>query len=636
MKVRLRTRQLAVSLGSLLLFLGVIGSLQSLMLAHTPVHSSEVGFVSLSPRGAEGGVIVPASCESGYEHNAGTGMCSAICAVSPTNPKVGDTVTWTVTNPYSLQGINAGIYHIDAEPYYRTYETNVYGSSGTQNKVISVYSLGGSDVIGMETCSVYVSPACAAGYGSACASSPNSCGQTQSNGTIQCDGSCSSTPPSDSSCVAPTASISQSVSTADSGTTFTVSWSSTNATSCTVTRVRPDGLVTNPWAAGTSGSLPATPTYPGTYTWSNTCTGPGGTSNTATISHVVTCPSGTEPSADGTGCVQIPVSLADLTAGDTTISPTSVVAGQSESFSATVSNIGDGSASNFPNIFQVANSAKTVTIAMVNANTVSSLSSGASTGLSGSYTFTAAGTYNVRACADNNSSWAGSIDESNEGNNCGAWKVVTVLCVANQGAVCSSAANSCGQTNTGTVQCDSSCSAAVPSNSTCPPTVTLSASPNPINQGQSTKLFWSSTNATSCTSAGGFSTGGATTNPPGGVSTGVLLQDSTYQITCSNASGTSAPAQVTVTVIQPEVNIGAEPPRVTVSGGSSILSWSSVLMSSCNVTGPNGFSQSSISGSATIIVTGQATYSISCTPTGGGAAIVRQVTVNVEPFFQEF
>jgi len=33
------------------------------------------------------------------------------------------------------------------------------------------------------------------GYGTSCASSANSCGQTQANGTVQCNGSCSSTPP---------------------------------------------------------------------------------------------------------------------------------------------------------------------------------------------------------------------------------------------------------------------------------------------------------------------------------------------------------------------------------------------------------------------------------------------------------
>lgn len=40
-----------------------------------------------------------------------------------------------------------------------------------------------------------VTPGLPAGYGSACPSGQNACSQSQSNGTIQCDGTCSSTPP---------------------------------------------------------------------------------------------------------------------------------------------------------------------------------------------------------------------------------------------------------------------------------------------------------------------------------------------------------------------------------------------------------------------------------------------------------
>src|SRR3989344_276961 len=43
-------------------------------------------------------------------------------------------------------------------------------------------------------------PGCVSTQGNSCTSSPNSCGQTSSNGTIQCNGTCSSSPPPDSSC----------------------------------------------------------------------------------------------------------------------------------------------------------------------------------------------------------------------------------------------------------------------------------------------------------------------------------------------------------------------------------------------------------------------------------------------------
>ena len=43
-------------------------------------------------------------------------------------------------------------------------------------------------------------------------------------------------------------------------------------------------------------------------------------------------------------------------------------------------------------------------------------------------------------------------------------------CVSNQGSSCTSSSNSCGMTNSGTVQCNGSCSATTPSNSSCGPT----------------------------------------------------------------------------------------------------------------------------------------------------------------------
>jgi type IV secretory pathway VirB3-like protein len=76
------------------------------------------------------------------------------------------------------------------------------------------------------------------------------------------------------------------------------------------------------------------------------------------------------------------------------------------------------------------------------------------------------------------------------------------------------------------------------------PTVTLSATQNPITLGQSSSLVWFSTGATSCTASGGW-TGVKTISWP---QTVTPIVNTSYSITCSGAGGTSATASVTIAV----------------------------------------------------------------------------------------
>ncbi len=77
-----------------------------------------------------------------------------------------------------------------------------------------------------------------------------------------------------------------------------------------------------------------------------------------------------------------------------------------------------------------------------------------------------------------------------------------------------------------------------------PPTVTLSASPNSIDQGQSTTLTWSSTSAESAEITPGI--GMVPTSGSRKVSPNVTT---TYRITVTGADGQTATASVTVTVV---------------------------------------------------------------------------------------
>ena len=100
----------------------------------------------------------------------------------------------------------------------------------------------------------------------------------------------------------PTATLSQSAAITGVGEPFTVSWGSTNATSCTVQKRTPSGTVTNPWATGLSGSQVTAPTQTGTHNWWIDCTGEGGTAHQE-LDHLVSCTPSTTYTCDGSSTI---------------------------------------------------------------------------------------------------------------------------------------------------------------------------------------------------------------------------------------------------------------------------------------------------------------------------------------------
>lgn len=115
----------------------------------------------------------------------------------------------------------------------------------------------------------------------------------------------------------------------------------------------------------------------------------------------------------------------DLTAS--AVTPTTAVALAPTSFSSTISNTGtSGTGVSFTSLFQFDDADHSVVFASQNSPTPA-ISAGGTTNISTSYTFPSTGTWYVRACADNNTAFVGTIAETNEGNNCGAvWTPVTV------------------------------------------------------------------------------------------------------------------------------------------------------------------------------------------------------------------
>jgi hypothetical protein len=172
------------------------------------------------------------------------------------------------------------------------------------------------------------------------------------------------------------------------------------------------------------------------------------------------------------------------------------------------------------------------------------------------------------------------------------------------------------------------------------PTATITASANggpdtsgtlTVNNSANVSVEWNSTDATSCTAGGtgaGFSTGG---NPGGTdpVTRPASGQSRTFTVTCTGPGGTSAPATVTVTTSAalPTVTLTASPTNVS-QGSNTTLTWTSTNATTC--TGSNGWSGNKTpvsGGSQSVTVTGDTTYTITCT-NGGLSSGPVSVSVN--------
>ncbi len=259
--------------------------------------------------------------------------------------------------------------------------------------------------------------------------------------------------------------------------------------------------------------------------------------------------------------------IANLTAGS--ITPTTATAGTALILSSTITNNGSASTGTiFTDVFQSATSAAGAGATVIGTFANPILTAGVSNTATLSYTFLSTGTTYVRACADSNASLLGSINESNESDNCSAWTAVSVTAPSTGpwvsegcGVITQTYNASCNKTAeplditcpagsrlefqdtqcpTGSNNDISKRAARCVVDAACPAliaplaaTATLSASPANVTTGRSSTLTWSSTNANSCNGTD-FSTLGAIS---GSVSTGALTATTNYSVTCSG-SGT--------------------------------------------------------------------------------------------------
>ena len=156
-----------------------------------------------------------------------------------------------------------------------------------------------------------------------------------------------------------------------------------------------------------------------------------------------------------------------------------------------------------------------------------------------------------------------------------------------------------------------------------PPTVSITADPAAIKQGDPCSLIWTSENAQSVSIDNGIgavaASGTISVNPQ---------STTTYTITATGACGTQTQS-VTVTVYQlPTVSINATPNSI-MTGQTSILSWSST--NAATVTIDNNIGAVPTNSSLTVKPTTTTTYTVYATGPGGTATASVTLTVTPPP-----
>ena len=424
----------------------------------------------------------------------------------------------------------------------------------------------------------------------------------------------------------PTATLSVTPTTVTSGDRATLTWSSTNTTSCTAG---------GPWSnAGTLSGSGLTDPINSNTTYTFQCTGPGGTTPVQSVTVTV---------GASTGVNQL------------TISPASIVQGSS----ATVSWSAKGKGPNMSGPgFSVTNVPETVpfTGSRVVGSTLSpgtytySLSSLVGPSAMPYVATTNATLVVVPAAPTATLSVAPTTVTSGDRATLTWSSTNTTNCTAggpwsNAGTLSGSGLTDPINSNTTyTFQCTGpggttpvqsvTVKAIVPFQTPPAPVVTISASPVSVPSGGISVITWSTVNATQgCTASGDWSGPQAET---GTYVTGPLTTGShTYTLTCYGGLRRPGSSSITVTATAgaiPTVSVVATPSSLTV-GGSTSLSWTSTSATNCSAYG-NWTGTKAVSGLqkiSNITPSGSYLYGLTCTGPGGSGDGSTNVVVNPVP-----
>jgi hypothetical protein len=395
-----------------------------------------------------------------------------------------------------------------------------------------------------------------------------------------------------------TVSLSASPSTVASGGTSKLTWTSSNATSCTASGGWSGTKVVN-------GSQ-ATAALTSTATYGLTCTGKGGSAtqsvtvsvtSPAPVVHLIASPSTVASgetstlrwsSSNATSCV-----ASGAWGGTKAISGSQTTSALTSSATYGLRCSGSGGSALQSTTLSVTSPAPTIAFRA----SPSTVASGGSSSLNWSAT-------HATSCTASGG-WSGTKSASGS-QSTGALKTNETY-----GIMCIGPGGSATQSVTVSV-------------TKAAPAIVLTASPSTVKSGAATSLSWSTTNATSCTASGGWN---GTQSPSGTKGTAALTATTSFTLTCTGTGG-SASQSVTVTVSDtpPSVSLSAGPTSVA-RGGSSTLTWSSVNASSCTASGGWSGALATSGAKATGALNATTTYTISCMGTGGTATQSANVAV---------
>ncbi len=288
-------------------------------------------------------------------------------------------------------------------------------------------------------------------------------------------------------------------------------------------------------------------------------------------------------------------------------------------------------------------------------------------------------TYSARACADNNSSFMGSITESDEGNNCGPWTNITATSNPIPGGwsgwsdwgVCSGGIQTSTRTcnNPAPANGGTNCVGSSVQTQSCIQTVSgtltpISPSPCYINYGDDScnvTFSWNTINPVGESAVTSdypvpntiIARGNSSNNITEGDSSfpvprnssprtfylfnnGVPLDQKTVTSYCVEGTSWNG-SECTYIISSPNANLSASPNPIMV-GESSILTWSSSNVDSCIGIGFDVGGGDTRSGSVLVSPTVDTPYSIACSGSGGQAyddTMVYITTGGKKPIFIE-